>query len=294
MNINENNIYEKGVLIAIHIGSYAGRKKLDKEQMKELPTEIVRGVHDLFDKDFKEMIKNIWSFDNEARGAVKNMSIQFPLDGVYFLKSEKIEAAINLLEEAKEKRKILINEAVEAYDDAIKTFAEKYPDFYQKARNHYISREDFASRFHFDYQLLKIAPPEENSVLTPEMYKREMAKFKQNIDEMKNEVLATITQTLLETTERLKSQCDDGKPNQRTFNNLNKFLKRIDDVYSDFIDRDDLKSAIANVRASILGVDANSLRSQEDFKKEFKTSISAAADCIKALPDVKLKRSIEF
>ena len=41
--INESNLMEKGMLINLKIGGYAGRKKLDKDQMKDLPQEIVRG-----------------------------------------------------------------------------------------------------------------------------------------------------------------------------------------------------------------------------------------------------------
>ena len=92
--ITEQNIFEKGVLISMHTGGFAGRKKLDKDQLKDLPTEIVRGVHDLFDKNYKDQLQKIWAFDGESRGTIKDMTIPFPIEGIYFLKSEKIERAI--------------------------------------------------------------------------------------------------------------------------------------------------------------------------------------------------------
>jgi hypothetical protein len=295
MSITASNFYEKGVLINVRAGGYRGRKKLPKEKLGELPPEIVRGVHDLFDKEFKTLLSNIRSFDGTSRDVVKNQSVPFPIEGIYFINSSRMVAILDILEGRKESRQALIQEAVDNYEGAITIFAEKYPEFYAMAKSKYPSKEEFEKRFYFDYNLIKISSPnQDDPFMTAEMYRSEMNKFRQTIDEMKNEVLSTIASTLLEATKRLTDQCTEGKPNQRTLDNLNKFLKQVDDVYSDFIDRDDLKSAIANVRASILGVDAESLRGQEDFKKEFKKSISSAADCIKALPDVKLKRSIEF
>lgn len=294
MVINENNLYKMGVLVALHMGGYEGRKKLSKEQLKDLPTEIVRGVHDLFDKEFKEKLAKIWALDMRVRESIRANTIPFPVDGVYFLKSEQIEKAIEYLEQENETRNTLIAEAVEEYENAITTFAEKYPEFYDKAKGSYITKAQFQDRFYFRYQFLKIAPPDKDSLLSPAVYKKEMVKFRESINDMKGEVLATIAQTLLESAKKLKDQCTDGKPNQRTLNNLNKFLTQIDELYSDFIDRDDIKKAIANVKATVLGIDAESLRGGDDFKDSFKKAITAAAEEIKALPDIPLKRAIEF
>jgi hypothetical protein len=292
--INEKNIFEKGILIAIHTGQWSGRKKLDKEDLHELPTEIVRGVHDLFDKDFKEILNNIWSFDGETRGTIKNMCVPFIIDGFYFLPSEKIGQAIEYLEDAKVKHHEMAMEATEQYEEAINAFAQKYPTFYAKAKGKYPSKSEFAASFRLEYQMLKVAPPSEDIIINPEVYQREMTKFKESIQDMKNDVLGTIAQILLEMTERLKSQCTDGKPNQRTFNNLNKFLLQIDEVYSDFIDREDIRNVVEKVKSAISGVGASNLRNSEDFKKEFRDLIGEAANAIQTLPNIPSKRAIDF
>jgi hypothetical protein len=276
------------------MGGFEGRKKLSKEQLKDLPTEIVRGVHDLFTKEFKDLLAKIWTLDSKIRDTVKAKTIPFPVDGVYFLPSEQIEWAISYLESMGEERKKVIQNAVDVYENAIVLFSEQYPDFYRKAKGSYPSLSQFQARFYFKYQFLKIAPPDKDSLLTPEVYKKEMAKFRESIQEMKDEVLGTIAQTLLETTKKLKDQCTEGKPNQRTLNSLNKFLVKIDEVYSDFVDRKDLQNVIKTIRATVLGVDAESLRKGEDFKKEFKDALNNTAEMIKALPDIPLKRRIDF
>ena len=293
--ITEKNIFERGMLVSLTMGGYSGRKNLSKEQLGNLPTEIVRGVHDLFEKEFKRLLRDISCFDMETRRLVWHQSVPFPLNSVYFISSTKIDDIIEQLESRKQQREEMIEKAVENYEEAIQIFAEKYPDYYQKAKSKYISKNRFAERFYFKYQFLKIsAPAKEDSIISPELYKKEMEKFKQTIDEMKKEVVSTIYQELLETTVRLKKQATDGKPNQRTLNNLNEYLKKIDEIYKDFVDRNDLKKAIKDVKASILGITAEDLRDSDASREAFREGIAALVEQIKVLPDIPLKRAITF
>lgn len=296
MIINEKNIFEYGMLINLQLGTFQGRVKLSPEQIEEknLPSSIVRGIHDIFDKNYKKILQEIFTFDNKVRWDVRHRSIPFPINGVYFVASQNIENVVAVIEERQREREELVNNAVAEYDKAIKEFAENYPEYYEHAKSKYLSKKQFAERFYFKYQFIKVSTPTKDSFISPEMYKAEMKKFKETIGDMKQEVLGIIGSTLLEMTARLKSQCADGKPNQRTFNNLNEFLARIDNVYSDFIDRDDLKKTIKKIKAQVLGVDAGSLRDSEDFKKKFGKEIGALAKEINALPDIPLKRAIDF
>lgn len=293
--INDTNIYNKGMLISLRMGSYAGRRRMDKEQLKELPTEIVRGVHDLFDLEYKKLLQEISAFDRHTRHIVWHMCIPFPVDGIYFMPAKKISEAIEMLELRKTERYELVNQAVENYEAAIETFAEKYPEYYQRARNKYLSRDRFHGRFYFNYQFLNIAAPDEkHAIISPELYKEEVRKFKETIQQMKSDVVSTIYSELLESTNRLKKQCTEGKPSQRTLNSVNEFLKKIDEVYSDFVDRDDLVKAIKKVKAQVLGVTAESLRASDDTREKFRKSVSSLVSEIKNLPDIPLKRAIEL
>lgn len=293
--INESNLFQKGMLISLNLGGYSGRKKLKKEQMGDLPTEIVRGVHDLFNKEFKKLLVEISAHDQETRRIVKHQSVPFPLDGVYFICSDRLEKVIEELESRKAERAELIEKAVENYEEAIETFAKDYPEYYKNAKSKYLSKEQFTERFYCKYQFLRIsAPSEEDSIISPEMYKREIEKFRETINEMKNDVVSTIYQELLESTVRLKKQCTDGKPSQRTINTMNEFLKKIDEIYSEFVDRKDLSNAIKAVKKQMLGITADELRDVDASREKFRKEISSLVNEIKNLPDIPLKRAIEF
>jgi hypothetical protein len=288
--INENNIFEKGMLISLNLGAYAGRKKLSADQLENLPKEIVRGVHDLFDKAFKEKLEAIWKHDAITRGHLKDLSVPFPIDGIYFLSFDRIESIIEFLDERKKSRWELVEEVLANYEAAKITFAEKYPSYYAKAQTKYPSKARLAQRFYFEYQFLKISAPDKNPLISPEQYKKEMEKFRQTISTMKQEVVGIIYQSLSDLTNRLKKQSKDGKMNQRTFNNLHKFMEQIDSTYSGFIDRKDLQDTLKKVKAELKGMSADMLRDNDAQRKKFYKAITSLTEEIKALPDVESKR----
>ena len=292
--INENNIFEKGMLISLNLGNFAGRKKLSEDQLENLPKEIVRGVHDLFEKGFKEKLDAITKHDYETRGTLKNNCVPFPIDGIYFLAYDRIEKMIAYLDERKTSRLELVNEVLAHYEDAKNDFAKKYPAYYTRAQHRYPPKERLAHRFYFEYQFLKISAPDKNPMISPEMYKREMEKFRQTVTAMKQEVVGIIYQTLTDLTSRLKRQSKEGKMNQRTFNNLHKFLEQIDGTYSEFIDRKDLQDTLKKVKAGIKGMSADMLRDNDAQRAKFHKAMTALTNEVQALPDVDHKRAIDF
>jgi len=293
--ITSENIFEKGMLVSLTMGGFEGRIKLSKEQLKDFPTEIVRGVHDIFEKEFKTLIKEIFSHDGKTREGLQAMSVPFPIDGVYFILSRYIEEVIKFLKEKETERNILIQTAAQNYDQAIEKFAEKYPTYYLHAKGKYPSKYQFQQRFYFRYQLFTIMKPEKTlSIISPDIYTEELDKFRKDVFSMKQEVVNIIYTELLDRVKMLQRQCSDGKPSQKTFNKLNKILNQIDEVYSDFVDRQDIKDIIIKIKSQVVGVTADDIRSSEDFKKEFKSAMAKTLQEIKNLPDTELTRSLDF
>jgi flavorubredoxin len=220
--------------------------------------------------------------------------VPFPIDGIYFLSFDRIEKMIEYLDERKKSRWELVEEVLSHYEEAKNSFANKYPAYYAKAQNKYPSKTKLARRFYFEYQFLKISAPDHNPMISPEQYKREMAKFRDTINEMKQEVVGIIYHSLSSLTNRLKRQSKDGKMNQRTFNNLHKFLEQIDSTYTEFIDRKDLQETLKKVKAEIKGMSADMLRDNDAQRAKFHKAIAALTTEIQALPDVETKRAIDF
>ncbi len=294
-NITSENIFEKGMLISLTMGGFDGRMKLSEEQLKDFPTEIVRGVHDIFEKEFKNLLKEINSHDLYTRTKIGEMSIPFPIHGIYFMLSKQIEKTLEFLKIQESERNALIQNATDNYDNGIVKFAEQYPEYYRHAKGKYPTKTQFKERFYLRYQIFTITQPEKAlSLISPDIYLNELNKFKTDVSTMKQDVVNIIYTELIDRIKTLQKQCTDGKPSQKTFNKMNKILAQIDEVYSDFVDRQDIKDMIAKIKTLVTGVTADDIRSSEEFKKEFKNSMAKAFEEIKNLPDAELTRSLDF
>ena len=293
MTINYENIFETGMLINLKMGNWAARNKLPEEDLKDLPKEIVRGVFDLIDD--KEMLDEITSRQAKLRGTVKGMTVPFPIDGVYFVLGKDIEAVTNIIKSEKEEILGLAKKFSENYEKIVENYSIKYPKFYQIARGKYPSKETVKDRFYVEFRMFQVNVPNKKlSFISPELYKEEMKKFKNEIEEMKKEVVNIIYTELLERVVTLSRQCDDGKPSQRTLNNLGELFEKVENLYADFIERQDIADMVMRVKKMVSGVDAKELRTDEKFKDDFGKRMKKVAAELKALPDTELKRSIEF
>lgn len=293
MTINYENLFEKGMLINLKIGFWAARNKLSEDDLGDLPKEIVRGVYDLLDN--KEKLEDITSAQNKLRNLVKSCTIPFPIDGVYFILGKDIEKVLDMIKEKKEEIKSLTEEFVNDYENLISSYSEKYPKFFERAKTKYPLKQEIADRFYVSYRMFQInVPSKKLSFISPELYKEEMNKFKNEVEEMKKEVLNLIYNEIVERISNLQRQCIDGKPSQRTLNNLQELFERVENLYSDFIDRKDFKDMINEVKKSVNGVDAKELRNDQKFKTEFAKKMKSVLNDLKNLPDVKSKRFIDF
>jgi hypothetical protein len=298
--INYENIFQKGVLVNITISCWEGRTKLTKEQLKDLPTEIVRGVTDLLIGDENKLLKEIYGHDHSTRGLVAKMAIPFPISGVYFIPATRLEALLALLETRKADRLLMITDLMNSLESGIEKFKEKFPEYYKiaKDKGKYPSKEELARKFKFDYRIFQISVPDVkgSTFITSDVYKQEMGKFQDEIDEMKREVVNTICNELLVKADRLIKQATDGKPNQKTLNSLTEFFGDITNVYSDFIDREDIFKAVDKFKKAVGTTTADDLRFDDDFKAKFAKKIEAVSINLKKLPgvDIKPARAIDF
>ena len=283
--INAREVYKNGKCVHMYATGYQGYKKISSSDIeaKNMPSEIVHASNSLFEKSFKEKLLAITNFDNRVRAILDSpeYSVPFPIRGVYFVPQEKLSALRNLIEEKKVLRNAMIAEMLEGYEDAKISFARRFPEYYAKAQTKYPTLQGLRNKFTFGINEYEINPSSKEA-------------FDKIITDMKQEVANTIYTVLSEMTGRLKRQSKNDKLNQRTFNNLQKFLDEIKEVYANFIDREDLLKVIANVRKEVLGITADGLRENNSQKNKFHKAITSLTKEIKALPDVELKRAIDF
>jgi len=126
------------------------------------------------------------------------------------------------------------------------------------------------------------------------MYKEEMRKFKEEMQEVKDMTLDACKAEMLKKIDSLKKQCIDDNINTATVNAVNDFLEKFDRLYSDFVDEKAVRDMIADVREYMNGTEADYLRADDTFRKMVGDKMSEVSESLQAIPDKKAKRRIEL
>lgn len=295
--ITEKNIFEKGMCISINTGLYRASHRLPKEKFKDLPEEeqkLVRGTFDSLLKEEKKKVEAIIKYDNSTRNTVKSETVPFPIKGVYFVTQNKIDWVLDYVKQRTgEEREELIKEAAKSYKNGIKRFKKEVPALYELVAGKYPSKREFIDRFYFNFQLFQInAPNKELDFISPELYKQEVAKIKSTVEQVKQEVCNIIYTEMLEMAKKIENRVDIDKPNQKTINRVEKFAEKIEEIYSDFITRKDIKKIIKDFRSITDGIESKELKNNNELKREFKKDIKKMASEIESLKNVELTRAI--
>jgi len=296
MSINDKNLYDKGMFICLSLGAWQARSKLNKSQLKgftDKEREIVRGVHDLL-YDTSEL-DAITSFNSKTKITFDNMTIPTPMRGIRFCLGTQIEKTLEYVKDRKQEREEIVQTFLDAYESRQKEFEKEMPEYHKLNKHKYPTKDDLKSRFYINVRVFKVSVPDKGlKYISPELYKQEVNAFKQQVEDMKKEVVNIIYTELLDKVNNLKTQCLSGKPSQKTFNFIEKFMERIADNYDDFIERNDIRSMIDKVKSEVGSVEAKELRDNESLKKEFGKQMKGLLSELQNLPDVELKRAIEL
>lgn len=295
--ITDKNIFEKGMCISINTGLYRASYRLPKEKFKDLPKKeqnLVRGTFDSLLKDEKKKIDEIISYDNHTRNKIKEQTVPFPIAGVYFVTQNKIDWVLEYIENRTgDERKQLIQEAASVYKSGIKKFKKEVPSLYEIIKDKYPSKQEFIRRFYFNFQFFQVNAPNKNlDFISPELYKQEIEKIRSTVEQVKKEVCNIIYTELLEMAKKIENRLENGKPNQKTINRVEKFAEKIEEIYSDFVTRKDINKIIKDFKNLTNGIEAKELRNNENLSKEFKKDIGKISSNIENLKNVELTRAI--
>jgi hypothetical protein len=230
----------------------------------------------------------------QTRGAAKryiqNNSIYFPEKGFNFIPKSRIEAVDEQLQKFKGEYLGYGKELILKLKEKEAEFAKAHPKLYNPAK--YPNESQLESTIKFDYVFRVFSTPnKELGIISPAIYKREMVKFKSDIEEMKSQTTQIVCKELINRIEALKNQCESGKINQATVNSIQTILQRFDNVWSNFIGEEDIKKMIEEVKLYMDGTDAEMLRWDENFRQMV---ANKAAQISNQLENKGFKRGIDL
>ncbi|MBI4594815.1 MAG: hypothetical protein HY730_00370 [Candidatus Tectomicrobia bacterium] len=255
-----DNIFEQGVLVQLAISIWTGRAKVDPKIISEVADpEFLRASKLLIDKGYMKTIEQI---RNEARHFVYRKSLPFPITGVLFIPREMLLEVDNELTRQKSR-----------FNEAVADFISQYKTYIELAKGHLKdlwNPEDYpvniAKRFDFQWMFFNIDAPGKKSLITPELYVREVEKFQQTMEEFQETAVATLRSTFAEMVDHLV----DRLANDKVFkdSSVNRFKEFLDDFKKlDVANDTEVQELVEKCRVLLNGTRPQDLRDNESLKR---------------------------
>lgn len=283
---------KEGVLCELKMGRWDAKVRLPKEQLgRSVPKDIIRAVQDVIDD--KSLLKELSAIRRSAKFILKNNSLPFPIDSVFWIPKDKIELVNEKLEEAKINNEEVIKRLLQNFGKLKSDFKEKYPDFYNEDK--YPSVDQLKEKYYFFWHFFTLnLPDKEGGILSPALYKKEKEKFNGLIKEMETMTITLIGNQLLKRVEALSEQCEAGKVNARTVTSLNRFFKRWDELWAGTINESKVKEIIFTLKKTMKTVSPERLQNNEHLQGKIQEKLENAMVNLKKIPNVKLKRKLDI
>lgn len=281
----------EGVLCQLKMGRWDASVRIPKEKLpKDLPKEIVRATNDVLED--RTILKDLATIRRMSKGFLSRRSLPFPVDGVFWVDKKHVpEIDEKFREFQKEyfKRRDILKSNLGKEKAKFKA---KYPKFYKE--KYYPSADELDKKYYYRWNFFQMnVPAKELGVLTPKMIKQETEKLRGMVKEMEEMTVNLVGNMIYKRINKLAEQCDSGKINAGTFNSVERFLERWDDLWRDHVDEKKLRITIAHLKKHMKSATAEKLKGNDQFREMTGDKLEQIMKKIKAVPDFKLKRKLD-
>ena len=265
--VKTGNIFAEGVLVSLRTRLWGATGRLESDMFEIMDDTIDK--REIYAS--MSLLKNTSLIDamrqtrDSARRYIKSNSIYFPDASFDFIPKHRIEEVAETLDRFQTRFFEYGEDLIETLKDLEDEFRKAHPNLYSP--NKYPSRARLRSIFEFKYVFRVFsAPDKELGVISPEMYKREMAKWKEDIDSMKKQTAKIVCKEIADRIDALKEGCETGKITQTTIKAVNGMLEKFDQIWSGFVEEADVRKMIDDVKLYLDGTDAEMLRYDDNFR----------------------------
>ena len=282
---------QEGALCQLKIGKWDASVRMSKDKLgKSVPKEIVRAMQDLVED--KTLLKDLNTIKRTTKNTLKNYSLPFPIDGVFWVPKNKITYLDEFFKEQKEeymRRKEILKRKLPIMK---RRFKEKYPKFYEERC--YPTRPELDKKYYFKWNFFHFTVPDKKAqVLSPAQYKREQEKFKNMVKEMEEMTVNLIGNELLKRIDMLRKQCENNEINAGTVRSVDRFMEKWNDLWKGNIDNKKMHGIMKSMRVQMKRTSADKLKGNDDFRQKAAEKLEGIIGRIKKVPNFELKRKLD-
>lgn len=287
------NMFREAALLQLNATCWQLDKKLPQSLLAELGNvDLLRGRKLLLPPESTANIKQVIG---KARNYLRKIALPFPISGC-------VLAPRKLIPEIQEQLARLEKQ----YQSHVEDFLYWYPQTIREAKDllgelfdecDYPTLGAIKSRFRFQWRYIVIGPSV-SRVLPPSIYKDEVAKFQNLMEQARQEAIAALRGEFVELVANIAdkvSGAEDGKPKRlrdAAVENLRDFLDSFAD--RNLFEDEQLAQLVSQCKAIISGTDANAIRHSALVKENLHSSMSNLLTSIESSLESVPRRKLRF
>jgi len=279
------NIFEKACLIQLSTSIWQGQKMIEPGLMNQLNqnSDWLRGKKYLLNP---ATMGGIRTCAHQSRKVINQYALPFPITSIYLIPKDSLTVIDERLQYYKDRFLNKVEDFVAIYEAAMEEAQAVLGELFNETDY----PQDIRSKFKFTWRYLNITLPGKNSILTPEIYQREMDKFHSMMDETREMAVEALRIEFSKVVEHMIERLtnNNGSPKvlsnsmfNRMFNFCEEFKTR--NIFQD----DELTELVEQAKSVIGGVSPYGLRYNDILRKKIqndmgvvKASIDAAIEDI--------------
>jgi hypothetical protein len=285
-----DQVFDKACLIQLSTSVWQGSRMIDQAVIQKLGknSDWIKGRKYLINQ---ELLGPIKTSVHQARNTIQKHALPFPITSIYLVPKESLVSIDSALQSYQER----FWEKVSGFEEVYSQAVDEARGFLGELFNQTDYPNNIRRKFKFEWRFLTLNTPEQTSILSPEVYTREKAKFQAMMDEARE--LASITladelgKIVTTLTERLTSSDKPRTLSKSMFNKLNEFLDGFEkrNLFND----ETLVELTQKAKSIVNGVSPLGISYNEEIRKKIKNEMAklnhSIEDAIEELPRRKLK-----
>ena len=267
-----DNIFEKACLLQMTTSVWSASKSVDPVLLKELGEhgDWLKGRKNLINP---ELMGQIRTAAHQARNKVRQYSLPFPIMSIQLVPKKHIGTIEDILQHHQVRFMDKVDEFIGMYGEARQEAKQVLGNLFNETDYPLNIR----SKFKFNWQFLALQVPSKSTILSPEIYEREKARFENLMRDTRELCLQALrtefADLLTELTDKLSANGDKPKKivASSMFNKLNEFFSEMDsrNIFED----QELVELANSAKQLISNVSPYNLKYNEQAKEQIRSEM---------------------
>lgn len=265
--VTAENMFREAALLQLTATCWQLDKKLPQSMLADVGNvDFLRGRKLLLAPDSTALIKQ---HIGKARNYLRKISLPFPIKGCVLVPKKLIPEIQEYLKEIEWHYNSAVEDFLYWYPQTIKDAKDSLGELFDECD--YPTQETIKNKFRFQWRYITIGPSV-SRVLPPSIYKEEVKKFRELMEQARSEAITALREEFVELVTNIADKLqnhDDGRPRRlrdAAVENLKQFLDNFSsrNIFEDA----QLSELVEQCRGIISNTNANAIRGNTHVREE--------------------------